>query len=395
MNETLSKKYRSQKVWITSLHAVLGSLIFTYNIGVFTSCQPSVSASLSWGSEAPFLIAVMSSLLPLGAMFGALTVGYLSKHIGRRQNMIYADITIIIASIVTVIPTTLTFGLGRFLSGIGIGNFSAIVPLYINEISPSDISGRMGTLMQIVGCVGSLFAFGFALALPTSDYSSDPMNNFWVVMFLFQGLVASVQLTLFYVVFTHETAPWLLIKGKQKEAIESLGFIYYSEFTEEIVEKLQLGKSQGVDKGDKGFNQDFSYKELLTCAKGTTKAMRLGLMMSVIQQFSGINAILSYATTIFGEFGSGVFIARIFTMLSGAVKVIACFGLLPLIDKSGRKKILIAGCVGMAFCLALMGIFSLFEVYFVIPFLVVEVYLAKFFCVYWPDLLGLFWGDLD
>ena len=368
MKETLSNKYRSQKVWPTSIHAVLGSLIFTYNIGVFTSCQPSVAATLGWGEDAPFLIAVMSSLLPLGAMFGALMVGYLSKHIGRRQNIIYADMIIIIASIITVIPTTFTFGFGRFLSGIGIGNFSALIPLYINEISPTDVSGQMGTLMQIVGSVGSLFAFGFALALPTSEYAQDPMNNFWVVMFLFQGLVACIQLMLFYVKFTHETAPWLLIKGKQKEAIESLSFIYYSEYTEEIAEKLQLGKSQNLGDSDRALDQDFSYKQLLTCAEGTTKAMRLGLMLSVIQQLSGINAILSYATTIFSEFGSGVFIARVFTMLSGVVKLIACFGLLPLIDRTGRKKILIVGCVGMALCLALIGIFSMFSVNFVIPF---------------------------
>lgn len=378
MEEQLTKKYHSQKAWYTSIHAVLGSLIFSYNIGVFTSCQPCVAATLGWGKDAPFLIAVMSSLLPLGAMFGALMVGFLSKFIGRRQNIIYADMIIIIASIVTVIPTTPTFGIGRFLSGIGIGNFSALVPLYINEISPSDISGRMGTLMQLVGCIGSLFAFGFALALPTSGYAHDPMNNLWIGMFLFQGLIACIQLMLFYVVFKHETAPWLLTKGKQKEALESLGFIYHRDYAEEMVEKLQSNKSQSIATPEKSQNQDYSYRQLLTCSEGTTKAMRLGLLLSIIQQLSGINAILSYATTIFGQFGSGVFISRVFTMLSGVVKLIACFGLLPYIDKTGRKKTLIFGCVGMSLCLGVMGFFSMFPVYFVIPFLVIELYLAMF-----------------
>jgi sugar porter (SP) family MFS transporter len=378
MEERLAKKYNSQKAWLTSIHAVLGSLIFSYNIGVFTSCQPCVAATLGWGSNAPLLIAVMSSLLPLGAMFGALMVGLLSKRIGRRQNMIYADLIIILASIVTVIPTTPTFAIGRFLSGIGIGKFSALVPLYLNEISPSEISGRTGSLMQLVGCIGSLFAFGFALALPTSNYKHDPMNNLWIGMFLFQGLVACIQLMLFFVVFKYETAPWLLTKGKEREAQESLGFIYMKNHVEEMLDKLQQMKSQNIATPDKSAGNDYSYGQLLCCAEGTTKAMRLGLLLSIIQQLSGINAILSYATTIFGQFGSGVFISRVFTMISGFVKFIACFGLLPFIDKTGRKKTLIFGCIGMAGCLGVMGFFSMFPVYFVFPFLVIELYLAFF-----------------
>ena len=113
----------------------------------------------------------MSSLLPLGAMFGALGSGCFSKNIGRRKNLIIADIIIIVASITTVIPFTITFGIGRFLSGIGIGNFSILCPLYINEFSPSDISGKIGSMMMLSGCTGTLFVFGIALALPTENYN--------------------------------------------------------------------------------------------------------------------------------------------------------------------------------------------------------------------------------
>ena len=132
MESNPNKYYKPYKVWITAFHAALGSFIFSYNIGLFTSSQPCVAASLDWGDEKDTYIAVMSALLPLGALFGSLGSGYVSKYIGRRQNLIIADLIIITASVITVIPFTFCFGLGRFLSGIGIGNFSILCPLYIN-----------------------------------------------------------------------------------------------------------------------------------------------------------------------------------------------------------------------------------------------------------------------
>ena len=231
--------------------------------------------------------------------------------------------------------------------------------------------------MQLFGGVGSVCAYGFALALPTSGYAGDPLNNLWIGMFLFPGLVAFIQMILFYFVFTHETASWLLTKGKEKEAAASLKFIYCGEYVGEMMGKLQQNELKSFGGGVEE-TREFSYRELLICAKGTRKAMRLGLLLSVVQQLSGINAILSYATSIFGHFGSGVFISRVFTMLSGLVMLFACFGLLPFIDRTGRKKTLIFGCIVMSLCLAMMGFFSMFAVSFVIPFLVIELYLAMF-----------------
>lgn len=376
MDEALRANYKAYKVWFTAFQAALGSFIFSYNIGVFTSNQPCVASTLGWGADKDTYIAIMSSLLPLGAMFGALGSGFLSKYIGRRQNLIIADLIIICASIVTVIPLTITFGLGRFLSGIGIGNFSMLCPLYINEITPVDISGKIGSMVMLFGCLGSLFAFGLALALPVDNYDSDPMTYLWMGMFLFQGVVALLQLVLFIIMFPHETPHWLLHKGYKEKALESLATIYKRTYAEELIERM-ISAAPSTPEEKENLN-DFTYREIFTCGPSTRKAMRLGLMLSVIQQFAGINAILSYATTIFGKFGGGVFMARLFTMLSGTVKLISVFGLLPFIDNVGRKKILVFGCIGMSICLGAMGIMSVYEVYYVFPFLVIEAYLALF-----------------
>lgn len=189
MSDLSHHQYKVSKVWLTAFQAALGSFIFSYNIGLFTSSQPCVAASLHWTDpmEKSTNIALMSALLPLGALFGALGSGCFSHILGQRKNLIVADYIIIAASIITILPSTACFGLGRFISGIGIGIYSMFCPLYLSEIAPADRSGKVGSMIMLFGCLGSLFAFGLALALPTEDSDSDPMNNWWIFMFAFQG----------------------------------------------------------------------------------------------------------------------------------------------------------------------------------------------------------------
>lgn len=378
MNLNGETNYKPTKVWPRAMNAFLGSFLLSYNIGVFTSCQPSVSSALNWGEDSDTYIAVMSSLVPLGAMFGALSSGILSKSSGRRRSLLISDLITILASIITVIPNTYSFGIGRFLSGIAIGQYSVICPLYVNEISPQQITGRLSSLIQPFCCTGLICAFGFALLLPTNNYSEDPRNNLWIFMFAFQGVIASLQIIIFLVFFQKETAPWLISKNRIDEALESLKEIYLEEKAEEMLESLQRKTSLMLNKNDSITTLEFTYCEYLKCARGTSKAMRIGLMLSIVQQFSGINAILSYATTLFGEFGSGVFISRVLTLANGFVNFSSTFCLMPVIDRYGRKWTLILGTFTMGLCLALMGIFYQLQVFYVFPFLIVQLYVSCF-----------------
>ena len=166
--------------------------------------------------------------------------------------------------------------------------------------------------------------------------------------------------------------------NRKEEALESLKELYLEEHAEDILESLQGKSSMLLNKSESVIIYEYTYEELLKCANGTSKAMRLGLMLSIVQQFSGINAILSYATTLFGEFGSGVFISRVFTLANGFVNLSSTFCLMPLIDNFGRKWTLIYGTFTMGLCLVLMGIFYEFQVFYVFPFLVVQLYVACF-----------------
>lgn len=372
----MENSYKATRVWGQALHAVLGSFLSSYNIGLFTSSQPCVAASLGWGDDKDLIIAVCSSLVPLGAMFGAISAGPISNRIGRRKNLILGDLIIIIASLVTIIPTTYTFASGRFISGIGIGTFTMLCPVYINEVTPVNVNGKVGSLVQLFGCLGALFAFGFALFLPTGNYDHDPMNNFWIAMFLFQGLVALIQLLIFFVTFKHETPYWLVSKGHSPKALESLKSVYH-ENAEKILKNIE--NYSFLQTADLQKSPDLVVGENEFCTARIKKIMRIGIFINVFQQFAGINAILSYATTIFGKFGGGVFMSRLFTFFSGIVKVIAVFGILPFIDTVGRKKILIVGCIGMSVCLGMMGFLSgILQENMFIPFVFIELYLMFF-----------------
>lgn len=304
-------------------------------------------------------------------MFGALFSGCTVHRIGRRSSLMLADTIIILASISTILPSTSSFALGRFLSGLGIGVYSMQIPLYISEFSPPDISGQLGTLMVIFGCIGTVFAFSFALILPTKDYNTDPMNDFCLFMFAFPAFMAFIQLVLFICYFNHESPLWLLSKGKNEEAVESLKFIYKEEFVGQVLERIK-------ESGGDGKDGEIEYWGVVSCRHCVRKSMRIGVALSVAQQLSGINAILSYATSIFEQFGSGVFMARVLTLFSAFVKVIASMLLMPFIDKTGRKKTLIFGCSGMSLCLFLVGLSSQYSIHYIIPFIFTELYLAFF-----------------
>lgn len=358
MNNPHSKKFNTARIWFAGLNSALGNFIYSYNMSVFTSSQPSVSATLGWGEDKNKIIAIVTSLNPLGSLIGSLLAGYLSKFIGHRQNIIIADLIVIFATIMTVIPSTYSFSVGRFLSGIGSGCFCMLCPLYLNELSPAEISGRIGSLMMILSCIGSTLAFGLALILPTENYELDPINNFWIVMFSIQGIMALVQVLFFSSFFKKESPFWLLSKGLIEESLDSLKFTYKPEYAQEIMDQVQK-KEQNV------------YKD-------TWKALKIGIFMNVLQQLSGINAILSYTTTLFYELGSDVFTARVFTMLTGFVRLLASLSNIKIIDYFGRKKTLVYGTLGLSVCLALMGILSVYKTYYLIPILLIQVYLAIF-----------------
>jgi sugar porter (SP) family MFS transporter len=358
-----SQGFSVSKVWKLAFNASWGSFIFGYNIGVFTSAQPSVAATLGWsGSEKKTYIMLMSSFMSLGAMFGALFSGYMVKRFGRRKSLMLTDLLVFISSGIVIIPTTATFAIGRLLLGFCSGIFACVVPLYINETAPLAVAGKVGGIVQLQVTLGIVISYALALMLPTGDFNNNPLNYLWMVVFAFQSIFALIQLLSFMMVYKHETPNWLIERAVYDKALESLKQVYEESSAAKILKRLEDANKKsmvemGVDGTRKG-EEEASYSDILLCKNKLGKLIRLGCMINFFQQFSGINAILNYSTTIFSSIADGVFMARVFTLIVGIVNMASTLGLFPLIEKVGRKKLIFYGGIGMTVCLFLMGFFS-------------------------------------
>lgn len=349
-------------VWRLAVNASWGSFVFGYNIGVFTSCQPCVSATLGWGGDKDLYITIMAAMMPLGAMFGALSSGILARKAGRRKALMITDIITIIGSGIIVIPLTPFFAIGRFVTGFCAGCFACLVPLYINETAPLEVGGKVGGIVQFQVTFGIVVAYALALLLPTGDYGSDPLNYLWMAMFGFQSLFALLQLFLYMAVYTNESPKWLIENGKFDLALNSLKEVYDDEQATVILKRMEDGSKKsmielGVDSNSSGVDEP-SYSEILGCKNDLGRMIRLGCLINFFQQFSGINAILTFSTAIFGSIAGGTFISRVFTLIVGVVNMASTLAVFPLIEKVGRKKIIVYGGLGMTICLFCMGFFS-------------------------------------
>jgi MFS transporter, SP family, galactose:H+ symporter len=354
--------YNTSAVWRLAVNASWGSFVFGYNIGVFTSSQPSIAAALGWGGDKELLIMLMAAMMPFGAMFGALGSGVLARRLGRRKALMLTDLITLVGVGAIVIPTTPTFAIGRFVTGVAAGSFASLVPLYINEVVPTEIGGKVGGIVQFQVTFGIVIAYALALALPTGNYKHTSLNNLWIGLYGFQAIFVLIQLFMYVSVYRRETPNWLMENMRHDMALDSLREVYCEEEALKIVKRMENeAKKSTVEMGtgnEDSYVEEPTFAEIIKCKNNLGKMIRLGCMLNFFQQFSGINAILTFGTTVFASVSSGTFMARIFTLIMGIVNMVATLSVFPLIEKTGRKRLIVIGGAGMAFCLFLMGFFS-------------------------------------
>ena len=180
-------------------------------------------------------------------------------------------------------------------------------------------------------------------------------------IFAFQSFFALLQFLIFFTLHKHDTPKWLCENLKFDQALQSLKQVYCETEALEIVNSLEESyKKSLIELGTDDIfktNDDPTYSEILGCKKNLGKMIRLGCFLNFFKQFSGINAILSYSTTIFGKIGGGTFLARVFTLIIGLVNMASTLAVFPVIGKVGRKRIILLGGIGMTLSLSLMGFF--------------------------------------
>ncbi|KAK2986791.1 hypothetical protein RJ640_011016 [Escallonia rubra] len=316
--------------------ACLGAILFGYHLGVVNGALEYLAVDLGIAENTVLQGWVVSTLLA-GATIGSFTGGVLADKFGRTKTFQLDAIPLAIGAYLCMTAQSVqTMILGRFLAGIGIGISSAIVPLYISEISPTEIRGTLGSINQLFICVGILAALVAGLPL-----AGNPL--WWRTMFGI-ALVPSVLLAL-GMVFAPESPRWLYQQGKIAEAQRSIERLFGKERVAEVMKDLNAA-AQGSSEPEAGWLDLFSSRYW--------KVVSVGAALFLFQQLAGINAVVYYSTSVFRSAGIASDVAA--SALVGAANVLGTTVASSLMDKQGRKSLLITSFAGMAASMLLLSL---------------------------------------
>lgn len=324
-------KFASYSLFV-SLIAALGGFLFGYNTSVIAGALLFLSDDLGLSTLQQEL--VVSTLL-IGALVGALCSGFLADSFGRKKTLFATVFLFFIGTLsLTMAPDIDELLIGRFLSGFGIGLASVAVPLYIAEMAPCENRGLYVSLNQLMITIGVLVAY-----IVCYLYAE---KQDWREMFGFGFIPLAIQFVGLF--FIPETPGWLIMHKQPEKAERVLRKLRSATASQSL---LELEKKEDAP-------NDLRWSSLWK--PGIRRAFLIGISVSVFQQITGINAVVYYAPKIFQLAGyQEAQMATFVTMLLGAVNVAMTFLALWLIDRLGRRSLLIIGLIGMSVCLSVLG----------------------------------------
>lgn len=341
--EIESQHPRSIKVYI---NAGLGGLVFGYNIGVFNISMISIANILEWGDQTQFYDALFSAFLPLGGMIGSLIFGEMIPKYGLWNLLRCYDCMTIFAAFLSIVPYTICFGAGRLILGITIGGFICTTPLYVKELSPIEIRGKMGSMFQLEITIGIILSNALGLFTPLSSNYSGIMSYWWIFLYTFQALFGLTQYILLTYFYKYDVRPMLDITHQQNS---------HNELVlngEELVTETFLMASYN--------HSGIKFIDLFR-KKIHRKMMFLGIFIALLRQFCGINAIFLFSTILFNLMGNTEMASRYMSLSMGMFQFIASFTAMHTVDKFGRKAMMVIGTYGMGVSLAVMVISFRYE----------------------------------
>ena len=342
----MAKQHSNRYLFGITLVATLGGLLFGYDTAVVSGAEKSLEAYLIRPLGLNSLIhgATVSSAL-IGCIIGGAISGFFANRIGRRKTLMLASVLFFISALGSAYPEALfftkgeptlglllTFNLYRILGGIGVGLASAVSPMYISEIAPMEIRGRLVAFNQFAIILGMLVVY-FVNWWIAKGATVEWINDVgWRYMFASEA----IPVTLFGILlfFVPETPRYLALARNDEKALSVLIKINgHKEKAERILSEIK------ATIGKKVRAKLFSYGK---------KVIIIGILLSVFQQFVGINVALYYAPRIFESMGAAKDASMMQTMIMGLVNVIFTVVAILTVDKWGRKPLLITGSIGMA-----------------------------------------------
>ena len=331
-----------RKVGRCSLVIAIGSFLFGYDTGVVSGALLFIKQA--FGLSAFEQGAVVSVLL-LGAIAGAQLIGRVMDRVGRKTTLRAVALTfgagIVIASIANSFGVLLV---GRVIMGVGVGGVSVCVPTYLSEIAPAQIRGRVLTLNQLLIVVGLLVSYLVDLAFAGS--------HDWRAMFAV-GLIPTLCLAV-GTLRLPESPSWLMNCGRADEARSEIASLAGPNAADKTVARYER-EAEDRQRARAGQRSEGKGLRVLT-AKRLRAAIVVGLTLAIVQQFAGINTIMYYAPTIMQRTGLSTSNSILYSVFIGVINLVATIISLRLIDRVGRRPLLLVSLFGMLCSLLLLGV---------------------------------------
>ncbi len=338
-----AKDYRTGRVVGLASTAALGGFLFGYDSAVINGAATAIKSLFDLSDIA---IGIVVSIALIGSAIGAWFAGSLADHFGRRRVMLVAAGLFLVAAIGQAFP----FGVAdlmawRFIGGAGIGVASVMAPMYIAEIAPAPIRGRMGSLQQFAIVIG-IFATGLVNFI-VLEAAGGSARNVWLLgleawQWMFLSMIIPAVVYAVLVLRIPESPRYLVSIGEPAKAGQVLSSIYTVD-VDPMVAEIQESLA-----GD--------HKPRFSDIRGRTLGLMpivwIGIMLSAFQQFVGINAVFYYSNTIWEAVGFSEAQAFETSLITTVINVLFTIVAIALVDRIGRKPLLLAGSAGMVVTLA-------------------------------------------
>ncbi len=327
--------------------ATFGGLLFGYDTGVINGALGPMSEPDALDLS-PVEQGVVTSSLLIGAAVGALVGGRCSDRWGRRRTILAMAVLFFIGAVGCVLSPTAGFMvLFRVVLGLAVGGASVTVPVYLSEMAPTERRGAMSGRNEVMIAVGQLLAFVINAIIGSAFYE---VPGHWRIMLAIAALPA---MALFFGMLRMPESPrWLLARGDRDAALQVLGRVRSPERAE-----AELSEVEGLAARDAAEHEGGIVT--LRTEPWVRRVLLIGIGVAVSQQLSGINSVMYYGTLLLEQAGFSSSAALIANVANGVIAVIGMLTGMALIDRVGRRRLMIAGFTGITSMHLLIGLSAL------------------------------------
>ncbi|KAH0429225.1 myo-inositol transporter [Colletotrichum camelliae] len=334
-------------VWLCAAATAIGGMLFGYDTGVISGVLVVIGTDLGGKELTHSEKELITALTAAGALLGAIFAGLTADKLGRKPAIWFASVLFTLGAVIQSASFSVAqMAVGRLVIGLGVGSASMIVPLYIAEISPARFRGRMISVDMIFLGSGSVLAYAFDAAFYKTPHG-------WRYMIAIGGIPSIVLGILLF--WCPESPRQLMFHGKREECVRVLRRIYPNGTEDEIADKI-TSIERGVNQA-KALNEEISLRKSVTSIFTIPANLRAAICacgLMLFQQFCGFNTLMYYSSTLFQIVGFSNPIA-VGTVVAGTNWIFTVLSIF-LIDRVGRRRLLLWTMWGMPVCLAIAAI---------------------------------------